>query len=483
MNEKRKAAVAARRVFGRPRPVGLLAALALTALTFAWNVSSGPLSNLNDIGGWDNRLIFLLESAAAEALLLGTAAFRHRGGTGRLLLRQGLLALAFVMGLLAINQKTLFYQQQIQPVIRAMDGGGLAAAAGSGASWSAAMLTLLYALTRGPVYDMYPVKLLCILCQEALCLLAANEAERRGMKAARADAALLLLLILPQGFLSAACAAQTEVAAVLLAAFALSAPRRDWKSAALMGFACALSGVLLLILPWAALRRERGERIPFAANGRARSIRYAVLALGIAFACQVPAVLMGMPAAQALASPLRALLEAPPYASGSPNLSALFPRAAMEEMPEFFLLRRVPELDAETLASPFYTQQHFLALMRGIALTGLAGYAGACAWARKKLGGLRLWLFVSACALWMVPGGSMALWLATDCLCIVGILSEPGLRLPACLLLFATAAGCCYPVTGETLVRPALTSGLVLLAGLMLPGLVPGCGGKEIGSN
>ena len=461
------------------RAFGIVFAVMVSALTLLWNVSSGPLGNLNDIGGWDNRLIFLCESAAAESLLLGIAAWRFRGPCARLLLRQTLLAAAFVIGLFAINQKTFAYQQQIQPIVRAMDAGGLAAVSGSGSGHSAALLTLVFALTRGPVYDMYPVKLFSVFCFEALCLLTVKEAERRGMNGARADALLLLTLILPQGFLSAACAAQTEVAAVLLLALALTTERKDWRSAACMGLACALSGVCLLLLPWALLRRERAGREPFGMNAHKKTFLYAVVALGVMLLCQLPAALAGMGLGEALKSPFTVLLGAPAYASGSPNLTALFPRSAMEEMPEFFLLRRVPQLDPETLASPFYTQEHFLLLMRGLALAGLAVYAGVSAWAKEKTDGLRLWLAVAVLALWTAPGSTMALWLSVDCLCLVAALSEPELRHPACVLLFATAAGCCYPVTEEILVRPALTSGLVLLAEMSLLGMIPAPRGER----
>ena len=117
--------------------------------------------------------------------------------------------------------------------------------------------------------------------------------------------------------------------------------------------------------------------------------------------------------------------------------------------------------------------------MRGLALAGLAVYAGVSAWTKEKTDGLRLWLAVAVLALWTAPGSTMALWLSVDCLCLVAALSEPELRHPACVLLFATAAGCCYPVTEEILVRPALTSGLVLLAEMSLLGMIPAPRGER----
>ena len=448
-------------------PAGLFLAAAVSTLTMAWNVSSGPLANLNDIGGWRNRLIFLSESAAAEFALLTLAALLNRKSAGRMLLRQGLTALAFVTGLLAINQKTFWYAAQIQPVIRAMDGGGPGAMAGQGTGLSSAALTLLYLLTRGPVYDMYPVKLFSIFCWQALCLLLTREAEDRGMDGPRATAALALMLILPQGFLSAACAGQAEIAAALLLLLAFRSGRGA-AFAALSGAACALSGACLPLLPWLIWTKRKELRL-----SRRGCIAAATAALGAALALQLPAALCGVPIWEALASPLTQLLGAPVYASGSPNLMAFFPRSAAEEMPEVFLLRRVPGADFATNASPFYTKAHFELLMRGLALTGLAAFAGVSAFAAARIrDGLRLALTVAAAALFTVPGASMALWLAADALCVLAVLNRPGLRPPCLMLLFATAAGCCYPVTEEILVRPAAAAFLVLLALCLLTGAI-----------
>lgn len=62
------------------RALGLLLAAVLAALTAALNVSRGPLSNLNDIGGWTNRMAFIALAAAAHAAVLGDAgAFEPEG--------------------------------------------------------------------------------------------------------------------------------------------------------------------------------------------------------------------------------------------------------------------------------------------------------------------------------------------------------------------------------------------------------------------
>ncbi|MCI6376102.1 MAG: hypothetical protein MR821_12535, partial [Clostridiales bacterium] len=58
-------------------PLGVLLALALSAGTAALNVSAGPLGNLNDIGGWNNRLLFILMTAAVQAGVLFLCALMH----------------------------------------------------------------------------------------------------------------------------------------------------------------------------------------------------------------------------------------------------------------------------------------------------------------------------------------------------------------------------------------------------------------------
>lgn len=140
------------------RALGLLLAAALAALTAALNVSRGPLSNLNDIGGWTNRMAFIALAAAAHAAVLAMQALLNRKGFGRLALRQVLTTLGFLLLTLPINQKTLLFTEQVLPLVRKMDAMGLAAANESALNLSAPALTLLYAVTRGPIYDMYSIK-------------------------------------------------------------------------------------------------------------------------------------------------------------------------------------------------------------------------------------------------------------------------------------------------------------------------------------
>ncbi len=463
------------RLTRRLRPLGAALALLLSALLALYNVSSGPLGNLNDIGGWANRSLFIGMTAALQGGVLLAATWMHRGRFSRLLLRQLALTFALLLMLMGINQKTYAYVQQVQPIVRAMDEGGLAAAFGFETPLSAPALTLLYAVTRGPVYDMYLVKLLCIGCMLGLALLAAHAADGIGA-GMRAEAVLCLCLILPQGFLSAACAAQTDVAAALLLGLSLTllcGKKRLPAAWLLFGVAAALSGAALYALPVYACSLCRRESRPLYAAGAAAT----------ALLLCVPAMACGMPVGAALTSLLRANFSLPPYAAGAPNLMGLFPRAAMEEMPEYFMLRQVPALDPVTHATEYYTQGHFTVLLRGITLAGLALYIGLCALVRSRRdrSAIRQAFVLALGALIVCPGVSMGAWLFLDVLCILAVVLAPALRLPACLVLFATAAGCCYPVTEEILLPTAAGFALCAVALCMLLDIVPGAAGKKEG--
>ena len=447
---------------------GALAA-ALCALLLGVNYAFGALSNLNDIGTWQNRLIFLVLSAMAQGLLLLLVTALHRGSYARLALRELVMTAGYYIQLMAINQKTYAFVEATLPLVRAMDAGGLSAAAGLGTNLSSPALTLLYAVTRGPVYDMYMVKLLCILALCALAVLAMVWADRRGI-GLRAEVLLTLCLILPQGFMSASCAAQLDVVCVALLAASLTcltAKRpRAVTGALFYGLACAMSGFALYALPAFALLMKK------------KALRPAHLALAalVAVACCVPAALAGQGMGGALASLLRANLGLPEYASGSPNLLSMFPRYAMEEMPEYFVLKRLPNIDAETNFSPYYTQAGFAAIMRGLALACLALYGMAVAFlsGRKGMSGTVRALALSLVACLLCPGATAGAWLLPCVLGLLAIVTEPRLRLPACMLLFATAGAAAYPVTGEILLPLVVALALCLLALLDLLGLFDG---------
>ena len=448
---------------------GALAVL-LCGLVGLLNLSAGALGNLNDIGGWQNRLIFLVMAAGVQGLLLLLVTAMHRGSYARLALRELIMTAGFYIQLLAINQKTYAFVEVMLPMIRAMDAGGLAAIGDLSTNLSSPALTLLYAVTRGPVYDMYMVKLLCILALCALAVLAMVWADRQHT-GIRAEVLLSLCLILPQGFMSASCAAQLDVVCVALLAASLTCATaerpRAVAAAVLYGLACAMSGFALYALPaWALLMKQK------------KAVRPAHLALAalVSVACCLPAALCGQGMGGALASLLRANLGIPEYASGSPNLVSIFPRYAMEEMPEAFILGRLPNIDTETNFSPYYTQEGFEAIMCGMALACLALYGMAAAFlsGRKGMSGTARALALSLAACLLCPGATAGAWLLPCAIGLLAIVTEPRLRLPVCMLLFATAGAAAYPVTGEILLPMVAALALCLLALFDLLGMFDG---------
>ena len=196
----------------------------------------------------------------------------------------------------------------------------------------------------------------------------------------------------------------------------------------------------------------------------------------------VPAMLAGMPMGEALKSLLRANLALPEYAAGVPNIMSLIPRAPVEEMPAYFLLRHVPSVDKVTNFPEFYTVGHYALMMHGFTLAGLAGFAALCALVlkNKAYSALRTAFVLALGAMLVCPGAGAGFWLGLAVLCIAVILAEPELRIPACMVLFATAGGLAYPVTEEILLPQPAGLGLCVLAFLMLLGVVPGAAfGKE----
>ena len=449
-------------------------AVLLSGLLALYNVSSGPLRNLNDIGGWDNRALFIAMSAAVHLSMLLLCAWLSHVSLARTALRQIIITAGMVILLLAINQKTYAYVNVMQPVIRAMDEGGLAAGVAAASGMSAPMLLLMYAITRGPVYDMYLLKLFAIGCDLLLGLLAMRAADRNRL-GLRAEVLLALCMILPQGFMNAACSALPEIAAVTLLAvsltLALGCDRpKTLASGLCYGAACALSGAALYALPvylW--LVRRGGMK-------RRELLAGACAALLLC----VPAMLCGMPALRALGSLFAANLGLPAYAAGAPGMVSLIPRAAVEEMPQYApLLRHLTALDMETHAQQFYTQAHFEIIMRGVALAGLALYLGVCAlvWRAKDKTPLHRAMLLVLGALIVCPNVTSAAWLLLDVLCLYAILAEPGLRLPACLVLFATMTSSSYPMTEEVMLPMVYAFILCLAALCMLLGVIPT--GKE----
>jgi len=447
--------------------LGMLFALLLSGALAVYNVSGGPLKNLNDIGGWSNRALFIGLTAAVHAAVLCLCVLFHRGRFSRLALRELILTAGMYIMLIAINQKTYAYVRGIQPIVRAMDEGGLAAAAGFETNLSMPAITLLYLVTRGPVYDMYLVKLLCIGCLLVLCVLLMWAADRSGL-GIRAEVMLTMAVILPQGFMNAACSAQIEIAGLCLLAvsLALAANEKPLASALCFGAACAICGACPYALPvYAALLKEK--KLCMQCFGAAAA---AALVL-----C-VPALLAGVPFGTTGASLLRANLGTPAYACGAPNIMSLIARPVMEETPQYAsLLRHLPELDAVANAQQDYTPSHYVWIARGFTLAGLAMYMGVCALVArdKKLHGFDGGLALVLAALLACPGVSSGAWLAADLLCLWAVLARPKLRLPACMVLFATAGASCYPMTEETMLPMAVAAVLCLLALCLLLGVIP----------
>ena len=438
---------------------GALLALALSGVTAVWNIASGPLHNLNDIGGWDNRLLFILMTAAVQVLLHLLLTALSRGGYARMLLRHMLLFAGFVIALLAINQKTYVFVEQLLPLIRRMDAQGLSAIAGMETGLSSSAMTLLYLLTRGPVYDMYLLKLACIAAYCVLCMLAQLAADRTRL-GIRAEVLFALCLILPQGFMSAACAAQTDViACALLAASLLLASGekpRPWAAMACYALAVCVSGACLYALP---------VYIALWLRGKVKGVQL-LAAAAIVLAAQVPAVIAGQNALAALGSPLRAVVGVPEFAAGAPNVMNFFPRAAMEEMPEYFILSKLQEIDPVTNFSPFYTQESFALVMRGLAVAGLALYAMAFVHVlRRAMSKTARALAIALCAMLVCPGATAGSWLCVGVIALYALLTEERLRASACAALFAAMCAAAYPVTGECML-PMEIACLISLAAL-----------------
>jgi len=434
------------------------------------NVSSGPLHNLNDIGGWSNRALFILMTAAVHALLLALCAGLSRVCLSRTVLRQVIVTAGFYIMQTAINHKTYHYINVIQPVVRAMDAGGLAAGAAMNSPLSAPSLLLTYLVTRGPVYDMYLLKLFAVACYLFTALLLTRFADRRDF-GIRAEVLLALCVILPQGFMNAACSALPELAALALLGLSLTlafdVDKPQMMAAVLcFGAACALCGACLYALPVFAWLAYKGKL----------SIKQLLLIPAVMLVLCLPAVLAGMPVFPAAASLFKANFGLPPYAGGAPGMVHIIPRALVEETPQYApILRHLPQLDLITYEQAFFTQAHFAAALHGMTLGALAAYMGLCAWVWKaeKKSALHRVLTLTLGALIVCPNVTSGAWLAVDLLCLYAILSAPKLRLPACMVLFATAAGSCYPMTEEVLVPMIAAFVLCLLALLMLTGVIP----------
>lgn len=282
--------------------------------------------------------------------MLLAAALLYHERFWRLAVRQLLLTVGLVILLMGINHKSYLFVEQMLPFIRRMDAAGLSAMNDMRLNLSAPAVTALYLLTRGPIYDMYMLKLACMGAFLLMAVLAAHAADRRSW-GLRGEALLLLCLILPQGFLTAGSAPQIDALSALLLVAALTL--LDEKHP-LAGHAALRRGVCAVrrgaVCPAAGRPAGQKERREGAACPRwRRSSRWQPA---------LPRCFAGVPAGRAAGSLFTANFAVPEYAAGVPNLMSAFPRAAMEEMPEYALIRVFPEIDAVTNAPEVYTQAH-----------------------------------------------------------------------------------------------------------------------------
>jgi len=449
--------------------LGGLLSLFFAALLGIYNVSSGPLKNLNDIGGWENRALFIAMTAAVHVLLLFACTMLSRCCFERVALRQMIVTAGFYIMLLAINQKTYAFVEVMLPAVRAMQSGGFAAGLALNTGLSAFALLILRILSATPIYPMYMMKLLAMASMLIIALLMMRAAERSGL-GIRTEALLALCVILPQGFMNAAASALIDVTAIALLMGALTLAYSNkigtyMASTALYGCACALSGVCLYALPVFVLAAYR--------NGNLK--RMLPVAAGLLAATALPASLGGVPIGKTLASYLYAIFGTPAYAAGSPGVFSLIPRALVTEIPQYAAtLRHLPSLDLVTNAQLFYTQEHFVIVMRGLTLVGLAAYAGVCmlvCFSDKPA--LHRVMTLVLTALMICPGATSGAWLLCDVLCLYAIVAAPKLRVPACLALFATMCSASYPMTEEVLLPMVYAFALTFIALLMLLGVVP----------
>lgn len=450
---------------------GAMLALLLAGVLALYNVSSGPLRNLNDIGGWSNRAAFIGCSAIMHALALVLCTALSSCCFARIALRQMILTAGYYILLLGINHKTYAFSEVMLPLIRTIQQGGIAAALGMNSGYSVYALQMLESLSSTAIYPMYMLKLTAMTSLLVISILTMRAAEKHGM-GVRAEALLALCVILPQGFMNAACSALIDVSAValLFGGLALMDSQRDfarYMALALVGMACALSGVCLYALPLVAfLMHRRRENLT----------ALLIVPVMMAFTA-LPAVLGGVPVGEALASFLKSNFSAAPYAAGSPGLMSLVPRALVEEMPQYAsILSHFEALDTVTHAQQYYTQAHFLQMSAGFVFAGLAAYAGVAMLAlraRENRTALTCAMIFALGALMACPGATSGAWLALDMLCLYAVVAEPKRRLPACMVLFATMTSSVYPMTEETMLPMIDAFALCLCALLMLLDVIP----------
>jgi len=154
----------------------------------------------------------------------------------------------------------------------------------------------------------------------------------------------------------------------------------------------------------------------------------------------------------------------------------------VEEMPQYApILRHFESLDTITHAQPYYTPAHFEQMASGMELAALAIGIGAwgLAYAMKDKGPAHRLLTLTLCVLIACPNVTSGAWLAADMLCLYAVLALPELRLPACMVLAATACSSVYPMTEEVMLPMIYAFILCLTALCLLSGIIPADRGEN----
>lgn len=306
----------------------------LAAAFFLMNVNAGPLSQMDEIGGWGLRRLYLvLASGMLFVALASTAFFRSTWGTYAL--RMMFLVLGAVMRFYAMDSYSPYFVENLSPVIKALSGG-LAQGAAQGNAYTPLTLTLLYVLQKLPIFPMYLVKLLSIggdLLLAQICC--------RGMEKYKGEIAgsvmLFFVLFCPSLFLGGAYGGTPDSLPLVCAALALyfAWEKKGLLAGIAFGAGYALYPAMLMILPALGLvaGKDAGRRMALAAP-----VSGVVLS--------IPALLLGMPFSKALAA-LTLRGRNPGYLfKNNASFYNFFAQPRMEDIPEYHLLRHIEGIEA-----------------------------------------------------------------------------------------------------------------------------------------
>lgn len=110
--------------------------------------------------------------------------------------------------------------------------------------------------------------------------------------------------------------------------------------------------------------------------------------------------------------------------------------------------------------------------MIGLSIAGLALYALAFVHVIRRRMSVPAQVFaISLAAMLVSPGATAGSWLIVAVAALYVILAEPGLRVPACVVVFSAMCAAAYPVTGEAMLPMEIALLLCLLAQFDLLGM------------